>query len=296
MNFFPIEYDEPLFRPPAEANSLIFQITLGCSWNKCVFCEMYTSKRFSVRKDDDVIREIRDAALVYPGVRKFFLADGNAVVLSAARLLKILDAIKSSFPKAHRISAYALPKDIASKSVDELVALKEAGLGLLYVGIETGDDELLRLVNKGETFESTARGLLLAKQAGIKLSVMILNGLGGMKYSRRHAINSAKILNMVQPEFASTLVLSFPFGEDHFRQRFAGDYVSMSLLDLIKEMEIFIDHTELNSTIFRSNHASNYLVLKGTLSRDKQRLLNEIRRALENPAAAHFREEWERGL
>lgn len=296
MNFFPIEYDEPLFRPPAEANSLIFQITLGCSWNKCVFCEMYTSKRFSVRKDDDVIREIRDAALVYPGVRKFFLADGNAMVLSSAKLLKIFGVIKSSFPKAHRISAYALPKDIASKSVDELVALKEAGLGLLYVGIETGDDELLRLVNKGETFESTAKGLLLAKQAGIKLSVMILNGLGGMEYSRRHAINSATILNIVQPEFASTLVLSFPFGEDHFRQRFAGDYVPMSLLELIKEMEIFIDHTELNSTIFRSNHASNYLVLKGTLSKDKQRLLNEIRRALENPAAAHFREEWERGL
>ncbi len=296
MSSFPIEYDGPLFRPPAEANSLIFQITLGCSWNKCAFCEMYTNKRFRVRKEEDVIREIRDTALVYPNVRKFFLADGNAMVLSAAKLLKIIDAINRSFPKAHRISAYALPKDIAAKSLDELIALKEAGLGLLYVGIETGDDKLLRLVNKGETFESTEQGLLLAKQAGIKLSVMILNGLGGLKYSRQHAINSAKILNIVQPEFASTLVLSFPFGEDHFRQRFSGDFVRMSLLDLIREMEIFIDHTELDSTIFRSNHASNYLVLKGTLSRDKHRLLNEIRSALENPAAAHFREEWERGL
>ncbi|MFZ5517774.1 MAG: radical SAM protein [Candidatus Zhuqueibacterota bacterium] len=296
MDFFPIAYNEPLFRPPAEANSLIFQVTLGCSWNKCAFCEMYTSKRFTVRKEKTVIQEIRDAALVFPDVRRIFLADGNALVLSTRRLLTILQTIRESFPRANRISAYALPGDIARKSPDELAALRDAGLRLLYVGIETGDDELLELIHKGETFQSTAAGLLSAKQAGIKLSVMILNGLGGKKYSEQHALNSAKILNIVQPEYASTLVLSFPFGEQQYRQRFAGEYLPMNLTDLLAEMELLIKNTELNSTIFRSNHASNFLILQGTLSKDKSRLLSEIRTAQDHPEAAHLRQEWERGL
>jgi len=251
---------------------------------------MYTSKRFKIRKEEDVLPEIKDAALLFPAIRKIFLADGNALVLPTRRLLKILKTIGSAFPKAHRISVYALPKNIASKSNDELMSLREAGLKLLYIGIESGDDELLQLVYKGETFESTAKGLLSAKQAGMKLSVMILNGLGGLKYSDQHAINSAKILNIVQPEFASTLVLSFPFGVEQFKQRFGGTYFPMNLMDLIKEMEIFIENTNLNSTIFRSNHASNYLVLKGTLSKDKQKLLKEIRNALNNPSTTHFRQ------
>jgi len=296
MDFFPITYNEPLFRPPAEANSLIFQVTLGCSWNQCAFCEMYTNKRFTVRKEETVIREIRDAALVFPDVRRIFLADGNAMVLSTRRLMTILRAIRESFPRATRISAYALPGDIARKSHDELTALRDAGLRLLYVGIESGDDKLLELIHKGETFKSTVAGLLSAKQAGMKLSVMILNGLGGKKYSEQHAVHSAKILNMIQPEYASTLVLSFPFGEHQYRQRFAGEYRPMSLTDLLAELELFIEKTDLTSTIFRSNHASNYLILQGTLAKDKSRLLSEIRTAQTHPETVHLRTEWERGL
>jgi len=257
---------------------------------------MYTSKQFKVKKEEEIIGEIRSATSFYPDVRRIFLADGNAMVLSSSKLKKILTAINKAFPKVGRISAYALPKDIASKSKDDLAELKNLGLKLIYVGIESGDDEVLKLVNKGETFESTVEGLLKAKKAGIKNSIMILNGLGGKKYSQQHAINSARILNEIQPEYASTLVLSFPFGIERFKHRFAGEYVPMSVMELIKEMEIFIEHTQLEGTIYRSNHASNYLVLKGNLSRDKQKLLQQIHDVLENPQTAHLRNEWERGL
>ncbi|MFC2111533.1 radical SAM protein, partial [Bacteroidota bacterium] len=263
MLFSPISYDEPLFRPPSEGNSSIIQITLGCSWNKCAFCEMYSTKKFKVRKEEDVFKDIETLARVNPLSRKVFLADGNAMVLSTNKLLRILEKVNSSFPKVNRISAYALPGDIIPKSHEELKELREAGLKLIYVGIESGDDELLKIINKNETFNTTVEGLNKSKAAGIESSVMILMGLGGKEYSEQHAINSAKVLNETQPHFASTLVLSFPFGEEHYNKKFNGNYVSMSTLDLLKEMEVFLKNTELESTIFRSDHASNYLILKG---------------------------------
>ena len=213
-----MQYNTPLFRPPSEANSLIFQITLGCSWNKCAFCEMYTSIHFKVRKEEEIIDEINTAAreINYP-IRKVFLADGDSMVLSTKKLLNILNVINKAFPKIQRISAYALPKNLSSKSLEELIELREAGLKLVYVGIESGDDELLKLIDKGETYASTIEGLLKAKQAGINSSVMILSGLGGLKYSEQHARNSAGILNKIQPLYASTLVLSFPFGVDGYK-------------------------------------------------------------------------------
>ena len=293
---FPFKYDEPIFRPPSEADSLILQVTLGCAWNICSFCEMYTSKTFRIKKEEDVISEIKLAANLLPDTRKIFLADGNPFVLSTKKLLTILNSIRSSFPKARRVSTYALPADINAKSVEELKELCQAGLRQVYVGIESGDDELLKLINKGETFASTTEALLKAKEAGIKLSVIILNGLGGMKYSRQHAVNSAKILNEIQPEFASALVLSFPFGINHYIKRFNGEYLPMSIPDLLKEMELFIAHTELNGTIFRSNHASNYLMLSGVLPKDKESFLEQIRFAINNPDKAGLREEWQRGF
>ena len=197
---FPIKYDEPLFRPPAEADSLIFQITYGCSWNRCAFCEMYTTKHFSVRKEEEVIKEIESTAAAFPDTRRIFLADGNPMVLSSGKLMRILEAIKRCFPKANRISTYALPGDLTAKTSEELLALKNAGLKTIYVGIESGDDEVLKMNSKSETFNSTMDGLLKAKAAGMKLSLMILNGLGGLKYSQQHAENTARLVNIVQPE------------------------------------------------------------------------------------------------
>ncbi len=293
---FPLQYQEPLFRPPSEADSLILQVTFGCTWNHCAFCEMYQTKAFQVKKEEDVIREIEAIAAFDPGVRKVFLADGNPMALSTHRLLFILKAIKKHLPKVRRVSTYALPRDILAKTTEELIMLKTAGLTLLYVGIESGDDEVLKLINKGETSESTVDGLLKAKAAGMKISAIILNGVGGKQYSHQHAIHSAKVLNAIQPEYTSILVLSFPYGVERYQNRFTGSYIPMTIMDLLIEMQVFIEHTELEASIFRSNHASNYLILSGILSKDKATFIEALDQAIAHPQNAGLRAEWQRGL
>lgn len=295
MYNFPIQYSQPLFRPPSEAYSLILQVTSGCSWNKCAFCEMYSSKQFKIKPFNQIQNEILEIANSAIKFNKIFLADGDAMVLSFNKLKQILEEINFQFPKVRRISAYAKPKDINSKSVNELIELKLLGLGLLYVGIESGDDEVLKNINKGETYQTTLEALQKAKQAGIKLSVMILNGLGGRELSKQHAINSAKLINEVQPEYVSTLVLSFPYGEAHFIKKYKGKFTMQNQLELIEEMGIFLEHTNLQQSVFRSDHASNYLVLKGILSKDKEILVSKINNVINNPEHANLRKEWERG-
>lgn len=276
MLFSPIQYEEPLFRPPAEAQSAILQATIGCSWNKCAFCEMYTSKEFRVKSLDQIKTEIKILAKYYKGVKKVFLADGNAFVLSANKINPVLDEINAQFGKLQRISAYALPKDISGKTDEELQTIREKGLKLLYIGIESGDNELLRYTGKGETAASTIKGILKAHSAGIDTSIMIINGLGGKKYSQRHAINSAEVINQLNPKFLSTLTLSMPYGLEHFRRKFKGDYQPQSIKELIEELKIFIEHLNIKNTIYRSDHVSNTLVLKGTLPKDKEQLLKKI--------------------
>jgi len=288
MLFSPVKYDEPLFRPPAEANSLIFQVTIGCSYNKCAFCEMYNMKKFKVRDLKNVQKEIKDMSSYFPSTRKFFIADGNAMVLPAHKLLNVVNSINDSFRNIQRVSAYALPKDIISKSDNELENLRKAGLKLLYIGIETGDDGLLRAVNKGETYDSTLQGLLKAHNAGIDTSVMIINGLGGKKYSIKHAENSAKIVNNARPRFLSILTLSLPLGVDRYKKRFKDDFIPLDLRELLEEVKLFVANTELENTIFRSDHISNYLVLRGILSRDKERIMEEIDSAIDKyPGIPH---------
>lgn len=294
MFFSPIKYDEPVFCPPGEARSAIIQATLGCSWNKCAFCEMYTSKRFKARSLDEIKLEIESLAKACKGVKKIFLADGNAFVLSANKLIPVLDEINNQFGKLQRISSYALPKDISSKTGNELKELRELGLKLLYIGIETGDDELLKLINKGETCNSTIDGILKAHEAGIDTSIMIINGLGGKNYSKQHAINSAKIINQVNPKFLSTLTLSLPYGEEHFQNRFNGEFIQQSIVELFEELKLFIENLNVENVIYRSDHVSNNLVLKGVLSRDKDELIEQLNTAIKltpkdvNPSALHF--------
>jgi radical SAM superfamily enzyme YgiQ (UPF0313 family) len=276
MFFVPIQYNEPVFRPPGEAQSVILQATIGCSWNKCAFCEMYTSKKFATRPFEQIKSDIEKLAKIYSGVRKVFLADGDAFVLSSNKLIPILEEINIQFGKTQRISSYALPKDIITKSDEELLQLKNHGLKLLYIGIETGDDELLKLINKGESFQSTVEGILKAHNAGIETSIMIINGLGGKKFSHQHAVRSAEIINQINPKFLSTLTLSMPFGLDHFKNRFAGDYQQQSIKELFEELKLFIENLNVSNVIYRSDHVSNNLVLKGVLSKDKDVLINQI--------------------
>ncbi|MEH6627672.1 MAG: radical SAM protein [Motiliproteus sp.] len=298
MHQHPLSYIEPLYRPPSEANSLILQITNGCSWNRCTFCEMYTDpqKRFRPKAESEVLEEIKNAASTLGDVRRIFLADGDAMVLSARRLLTILEAIRRHFPTVNRISAYCLPRNLNNKTDQELKALKAAGLDMVYVGAESGDDEVLKIVSKGETFASTVTALNRLADAGIKRSVMILNGLGGQRLSQQHAIASAKLANATQPEYLATLVVSFPGGDQRFVEGFGGKFEALDQQQLFQEMEWMLNTLELDKTIFRSDHASNYLVLKGVLGRDKQRLLAQVQQAISSPLQAGLRPEWARGL
>jgi len=298
MNYLPIDYIEPVFRPPSEARSLILQVSNGCSYNRCTFCEMYTSpqKKFKPKAISEVEEELKIVASKMPDMRRFFLADGDAMTLSFRRLKEILECINRYFPGRERVTAYCLPRNIKNKTVEELAELKELGLSMVYVGCESGDDKVLECVQKGETFESSKDALVKLKAAGIKSSVMILNGLGGRKFSEQHAINTARLMNETQPEFVSTLVVSFPVGEERFRAGFNGEYEPLEQSDLFHEIRTFIGNLELTNTVFRSDHASNYLVLKGDLGADKQAMLDKIDLALNKPGAIPLRQEWQRGL
>ena len=298
MQDAPIRYIEPVFRPPSEARSLILPVTDGCSWNKCTFCEMYTApqKKFRARDETEVIDSIRRSGELLGGqLRRVFLADGDALVLPTHRLLKILEAIRAYMPSVERVSSYCLPRNLRRKSVTELAELRAAGLGLAYVGAESGDDEVLARVNKGETFASTQEALDKLGAAGIRRSVMILNGLGGTALWAQHAENSARLANATQPEYLAMLVVSFPLGEARFRAGFP-EWEPLDLPGLLREMESLLDALELRQTLFRSDHASNWLALKGTLGRDKARLLAQVRDAIARPELAPFRPAWTRGL
>lgn len=299
---YPLNYIEPVFRPPSEWKSLILQVTNGCSWNKCTFCDMYTSedKKFKPKKVDVIEQEIIKIANSGIPTRRVFLADGDAMMLPFNRLKEILELIKLHLPQVSRVSSYCLPRNLGNKTVEQLAELNSLGLKLMYIGCESGDDEVLALIEKGETYQSSLIALKKIKQAGMKSSVMILNGLGGPELSRQHAINSAKLMNEAQPNYLSTLVVSFPLGEQRFAEKFSQEslqpFRQLTQHELFTEMDVLLSELELERTIFRSDHASNYLVLKGILGNDKAALLGQVRQALQQPSDANLRQEWQRGL
>ena len=293
-----LPYVEPVFRPPSEAYSLILQVTNGCSWNNCTFCEMYTQaqKQFRFKSQEDIEKEL--AAVVSSGapVRRIFLADGDAMTLSFRRLKLIMQAINRFFPGLQRVSSYCLPRNLKNKTVAELAELNAMGLSLFYVGCESGDNLVLERVNKGENFDTSLAALKKIKAAGAKSSVMILNGMGGKRYSEQHAVNSARLMSAAQPEYLATLVVSFPTGVERYQQGFGGEFEPLDQAGLFQEIYWLLDNLELEKTIFRSDHASNYLVLKGVLGKDKPRLLATVKAALEQPGSVRLRQEWMRGL
>ncbi len=299
---YPIQYTEPVFRPPSEWKSLILQVTNGCSWNRCTFCEMYTdeNKKFKPKKIDLIEQEIKLVAQSGLATSRVFLADGDAMMLPFQRLKEILLLIKVHLPNVNRVSSYCLPRNLSNKTVEQLSELKDLGLKLLYVGCESGDDEVLEIIDKGETYNSSLIALNKIKLSGMKSSVMILNGLGGPEFSKQHAINSARLMNEAQPDYLSTLVVSFPLGEERFAKGFTDrqyqPFRLLSQLELFQEMKLLLSELELVKTVFRSDHASNYLVLKGVLGKDKVKLVNTVQLALEQSESITLRQEWQRGL
>ena len=273
-------YDTPVFRPPSEARSFILRVTRGCAHNKCTYCNMYRGVPFQILSDEEISRQI--ALAVHYGkesVRRVFLADGDALVLPTAKLLKILQALRENFPKLQRVASYAAPKDILRKSEDELRQLKEAGLQLLYYGMETGDDITLKAVNKGVNADEAIEAGRRVTASGMKLSLMVILGLAGKEGSQRHALETAKAINIIQPTMLSALCLMLYRGSELLDQFENGEFNPLSPQGLMEELHLMMQNIDLpqdKHCLFRSNHVSNYVQLAGTLPKDKDRLLREI--------------------
>ncbi len=273
-------YDTPVFRPPSEARSFILRVTRGCAHNKCTYCNMYRGVPFQILKDEEISRQIALAAHYGKDrVRRVFLADGDALVLPTAKLLKILQALCDTFPKLQRVSSYAAPKDILRKSEEELRQLKEAGLHLLYYGMETGDDITLKAVNKGVNGEEAVEAGRRVTASGMKLSIMVILGLAGKEGSKRHALETAKAINIIQPTMWSALCLMLYRGSELLDQFERGEFNPLSPAECMEELYTIMENVNLpedKHCLFRSNHISNYIPLAGTLPKDKNRLLREI--------------------
>lgn len=271
-----------VFRPPSEANSLIIRATIGCSHNACTFCGMYRDVRFRARPPEEVAALIKNAARHWPQTRRVFLADGNALVLSADKLLAILQMLREAFPKLARVTCYGGPQDILRKTPAELAALREAGLQIIYLGIESGDDEVLANVCKGGTADEMIAAGRRVIDAGIKLSAMVLLGLGGAARSREHALGTARVVSAINPTMLSALTLMLPEGTPLRAAADRGGFQPLSPYGFLAELKLMMEHIDVTSPcIFRSNHVSNFLPLAGTLPQDKSQLLADIDEVLE---------------
>lgn len=280
-----MHYSGSVYRPPSEAHSLIIQVTVGCSHNKCAFCNMYKDKKFSLTPMDQVRDDLRWAREQYSRVERFFLADGDALILPTAQLLEILGDIRALFPECSRVSTYASPKSILGKSPEDLSALHAAGLDFAYLGLETGNDPLLKKINKGVTVAQQIEAGQKLKAAGLTLSVTAINGLAGSNGDwQAHAVDTAAALNAMRPDFIALLTLRVYTGTPMADWIASGELVQPTPLELIRETKLFLEHIDCPGAVFRSNHASNYLVLSGTLNQDRERLLHECDEALRGDA------------
>nr|VFJ46280.1 MAG: Radical SAM superfamily protein [Candidatus Kentron sp. FM]VFJ63484.1 MAG: Radical SAM superfamily protein [Candidatus Kentron sp. FM]VFK14243.1 MAG: Radical SAM superfamily protein [Candidatus Kentron sp. FM] len=271
-------YDMPLYRPPSEAYSLIFQVTLGCSFNQCAFCSMYRTKSFAIRPLGEVLGEIRETARVYPDARRIFLADGDALACPTEHLEGILKALYGSFPKLTRVTCYALPGNLLRKSVEELAGLRERGLTMIYYGIESGSQEILKRITKGATPRSMITSLEKAREARLKVSATVVLGLGGKSRWQEHIDGTVALVNQVPLNYLSTLqVYLEPVVQKEFPEKFArlgGVYEPQDDMGILAEQARFVAGVDPPSpVIFRANHASNALPLKGILPRDRDKLL-----------------------
>ena len=273
-----IEYNQPLYRPPAEANSIIIQATLGCSFNKCTFCTMYESKDYKVRKLEDVFKDIDTMALFYQDSVKMFLADGDALNIETKYLVKILDYAYLKFPKLRRVSVYASAFNLNDKSLEELKLLKQKGLNLIYYGIESGSYEVLKKIQKPISQIKMINSLNKAYEAGLKTSVTVILGVAGKKYSFEHIKETASIINQVKVTYLSTLQLMLEEGRyQKFIKNFDGDFKMLNDKEMLEEQKSFLEQLNpSNKVIFRSNHVSNSLALAGTIPKDKEKLIEEL--------------------
>lgn len=292
-----MRYEGNIFRPPSEARSYILQCTVGCSHNRCTFCAMYKDKKYRVRSLDEIKTDIRMAKLYYHDLEKVFLADGDALAMDTSDLLEVIAYLKENFSSLRHIGIYASPDSILQKEISELTALKAAGLTIAYLGVETGDPELLKDIRKGVTYEEMVEAGRRIRRAGILLSVTVLLGLAGRSPKAvDHAIKTAEICNDMNPDYIGALVLMLVPRTELFRRQERGEFELPGPFEILDEMRIMIEHLNVQGTEFRSNHASNYLPIKGRLPDDKEKMLKLINDMIAKEDRRYLRPDYLRAL
>lgn len=271
-------YDYPLYRPPSEANSLIIQATLGCSHNRCSFCNMYKSKKFTIKALEDIKREIDYFRSTYTYGERIFLADGDALIIPTQDLKELLSYINEIFPECNKITLYGSPKSIIKKSVEELFELKRLGLSMIYMGVESGSDEVLKDINKGVSSQELIEAAKKVKEAKILLSVTVIAGIGGKEKSEIHAIETGKLISEMAPDYLGVLTLMVEEGTDLYNRIRNKEFHILNDKEILSETRMLIENINVKETlIFRCNHASNYISLRGNLPTDKDNVLNQIK-------------------
>ena len=289
-------YVEPLYRPPSEARSLIFQVTYGCSSDTCTFCRVYRGKKFRKRNEREVLEEFEAAARLHPRTRRIFLADGDALVLSPRILLGYLERLHERFPALERVTAYATPQNLLRKDPDDLRAIHEAGLAMLYIGIESGSARILEMVHKGVTPDEHVEACLRACEAGFDTSLTVILGLGGPRHSEEHARETGRILTACRPTYVGALTLMLAAHNADFPSSMYDGWRMLDIAETLREVRLMLEHTDCDGCTFRANHASNWLALKGRLQEDRPRLLAFIDEVLADPDSPYLRPDYFRAL
>ena len=289
-----LRYEGLVYRPPSEARSLIVQVTIGCAHNKCTFCTMYKDKQFRVRKKEEVLEDFQMAYDTYGDrIRRIFLADGDALIVRTPDLLDILNFIREKFPSTERVTSYGTPGDILRKSEEELKSLARAGLDMVYMGAESGDAVTLERINKGVTREEIIEAGQKLRRCGIRSSITLISGLGGRERKREHAVESAKLISAIKPDYVGFLTLMLDESTEIYRQIQAGEMELLTPEEVVEEMRLFLTNVDSQGTVFRANHASNYVILKGNLNEDIEEMLQRLD---EVEKARKYRPERVRGL
>ena len=289
-----MKYEGIVYRPPSEAYSLIVQVTIGCSQNHCAFCSMYKTKQFRIRSTDEIIDDFMEAREMYPKIEKIFLADGDALICPVQDLEMILKLIRKKFPECRQVTCYASPKSILLKKTDELKRLCQLGLSMVYMGLESGSDKVLEYMKKGADSKEMIKAAEKIHNAGIRLSVTAISGLGGKKWWKEHAVETGKVLSEMKPEYAGLLTLMIEEGVPLEQEIKSGRFQLMNPYEILIETREMLEHMDCSGCIFRSNHASNYISLRGTLNKDKEKLIKQLDQAVSG--SAHLKSEWMRML
>jgi radical SAM superfamily enzyme YgiQ (UPF0313 family) len=279
-----MQYIGSVYRPPSEAYSLIVQVTLGCAHNDCTFCGMFKDKSFRLRKEEDVLRDFEEARRMYRRVERIFLADGDALVLKTDKLLRILERIRTLFPECERVGIYGSPQDVLRKPHEELVSLRDAGLGIIYIGAESGSDKVLLDIKKGATRAEIIESVAKIEDAGIPASVTFISGLAGRTGLEEHAIESGTMISESEPSYIGLLTLIVEPPAPLYTDILEGRFSLLSPIEVVEETRLMLSHIDVKhrDCVFRSNHASNYVSLRGTLPKDKARMLAQLDTALRN--------------